>query len=79
MPTPGITVYTKPSCQACKATYRQLDKFGVEYTVVDITQDADALEFVRSLGYQSAPVVVAGEQNWDGFRPDRIRALSAPE
>lgn len=79
MPTPDITVYTKPSCQACKSTYRQLDRVGLKYRVIDITQDADALEFVRSLGYQSAPVVVSGEQNWDGFRPDKIKALSASE
>jgi glutaredoxin-like protein NrdH len=29
-----------------------------------------------SLGYLQAPVVVAGNEHWSGFRPDRIKALS---
>lgn len=73
----SITVYSKPACVQCDATYRALDKKGVEYTVVDISQDAEALEMVRGLGYLQAPVVVAGEDHWSGFRPDRISALAA--
>ena len=32
-----ITVYTKPACDACKATFRTLNKAGISYQVVDIT------------------------------------------
>ena len=28
-----------------------------------------------ALGYLQAPVVVAGNEHWSGFRPDRIKAL----
>ena len=28
-----------------------------------------------ALGYLQAPVVVAGNVHWSGFRPDRIKAL----
>src|SRR5690606_35206648 len=31
-----VTVYSKPACVQCDATYRALDKKGIEYTVVDI-------------------------------------------
>jgi glutaredoxin-like protein NrdH len=31
---------------------------------------------VKSLGYVQAPVVVAGEDHWSGFRPDKIKAIS---
>jgi glutaredoxin-like protein NrdH len=71
-----ITVYSKPVCQACKATYRYLDKAGLEYEVVDLTEDAEAAAFVASLGYTSAPVVVAGDEHWSGLKVDRINALS---
>lgn len=71
-----ITVYTKPACVQCNATYRALDKAGVAYEVVDITIDDEARDFVMSLGHLQAPVIVAGEQNWAGFRPDRIRSLA---
>ena len=71
-----ITVYSKPACVQCTATYRALDRLGVDYDIVDISQDAEALDRVRSLGYMQAPVVIAGEQHWAGFRPDMISALA---
>lgn len=72
-----ITVYSKPSCVQCTATYRALDKQGLSYNVIDLSEDADALDFVRSLGYQQAPVVVAGDNHWSGYRPDLIKSAVA--
>lgn len=72
----SITVYTKPSCVQCNATKRALQKNGLEFTEVDLTQDADALATVKALGYQQAPVVFAGGDHWAGYRPDKIRALA---
>ncbi|CAM3275885.1 redoxin NrdH [Williamsia muralis] len=72
-----ITVYTKPACVQCNATYKALDKNGIAYEVVDITESTQAREYVMSLGYLQAPVVVAGDDHWSGFRPDRIKALAA--
>src|SRR5699024_12397226 len=43
---------------------------------VDITEDADALAKVKSLGYVQAPVVITSEDHWSGFRPDKIKARS---
>lgn len=73
----SVTVYTKPSCVQCNATYRALDKNGVTYKTVDISQDADALERVRALGYMQAPVVITESDHWSGFRPDKISELTA--
>ncbi|MEB3031789.1 glutaredoxin-like protein NrdH [[Mycobacterium] nativiensis] len=72
----SVTVYTKPACMQCNATYKALDKQGIEYRTVDITTDDQARDYVMALGYQQAPVVVAGEQHWSGFRPDRIGSLA---
>lgn len=74
--TMAITVYTKPACVQCNATYRALDKAGIEYAVIDITENAQARDYVMSLGYLQAPVVVAGENHWSGFRPDEISKLT---
>lgn len=71
-----ITVYTKPACVQCNATYRALDKAGVAYDVIDISENPEARDYVMALGYLQAPVVVAGEDHWSGFRPDRIKALA---
>ncbi|NHI16248.1 glutaredoxin-like protein NrdH [Microbacterium excoecariae] len=73
----AITVYSKPSCVQCNATYRALDAKGIEYQVTDVSEDAAALEQVKSLGYLQAPVVVADEEHWSGFRPDKIDELAA--
>jgi glutaredoxin-like protein NrdH len=69
-----LTVYSKPSCVQCTATYRALDAKGIEYDVVDLTTNPAALEYVmEELGYSAAPVVVAsGQDHWSGFRPDLI-------
>ena len=34
----SITVYTKPACVQCNATYRALDKAGLEYDIIDISE-----------------------------------------
>ncbi|GAA4926066.1 glutaredoxin-like protein NrdH [Nesterenkonia massiliensis] len=75
----SVTVYTKPACVQCNATYRALDKNGVTYKTVDISQDAEALERVRALGYMQAPVVITENDHWSGFRPDKISELAAAE
>ncbi|HEU5223809.1 MAG TPA: glutaredoxin-like protein NrdH [Candidatus Lumbricidophila sp.] len=72
-----VTVYTKPSCVQCNATYRALDSKGIEYDVIDVSEDEAALAHVKELGYLQAPVVVTDEDNWSGFRPDKISELAA--
>ncbi|MDN5639854.1 MAG: glutaredoxin-like protein NrdH [Actinomycetia bacterium] len=73
----SVTVYTKPACVQCNATYRALDKRGIFYDVVDVTEDAAALERIKELGYLQAPVVITEDDHWSGFRPDKIAALEA--
>lgn len=74
-----LTVYSKPACVQCNATYRALDKRGITYTTVDITSDVQALEHVKDLGYVQAPVVETADDHWSGFRPDKIERLTTPE
>ena len=73
----SITVYSKPACVQCDATKRALDRQGLAYQVVDLTLDAAAYDQVTAMGYRQAPVVIAGEDHWAGFRPDKISALAA--
>lgn len=82
----SITVYTKPNCPQCVFTKRELDKLedaegnplNLEYTTIDITEDAEARAYVMDeLGYLQAPVVVVDADNhWSGFSPDKIKALA---
>lgn len=73
-----LTVYSKPSCVQCNATYRALDAKGIPYVIVDLSESDDALEYVKELGYSQAPVVVVDDQDhWSGFRPDNIERIAA--
>lgn len=72
----AVTVYTKPSCVQCTATYRALDSKGIAYEVLDVSTDEQALETVKALGYLQAPVVIADGEHWSGFRPDKIDELA---
>jgi glutaredoxin-like protein NrdH len=71
-----ITVYSKPDCVQCKFTYKKADQLGIPYTVVDITEDKEARDMVVGMGYQQAPVVVAGDQHWSGFKPHHLEAIA---
>ena len=71
------TVYVKPACVQCDATKRFLDKAGIDYSTIDITQDAEALEKVLNMGFQAAPVVVTEDDAWSGFNPSKLEELAA--
>lgn len=71
------TVYTKPSCVQCDMTKRYMDKNGIAYTTVDITQDPDALDMILGMGFSSAPVVISEKGSWAGFQPEKIDLLAA--
>lgn len=72
----SIVVYSKPACVQCTATTRALDAQGIAYDLIDLTADAAALLRVQEMGYRQAPVVVAGDLHWAGFRPDMIGRLA---
>lgn len=71
------TVYTKPSCVQCDMTKRYLDKSGVQYETVDITQNPEALDMILGMGFSSAPVVVSDQGSWAGFQPEKLSQLAA--
>jgi glutaredoxin-like protein NrdH len=71
-----ITVYSLPSCVQCIQTKKLLVREGFEFSEVMLSEDDVASEKVKALGYASAPVVIAGDKHWSGFRPDMIMSLA---
>lgn len=72
-----VTLYTLPACVQCERTKKMLDKKFIKYLEIDISLDSRAYETVRAMGYSAAPVIVAGENHWSGFRPDLIETLDS--
>jgi len=73
----AIALYTKPGCQQCVATKRRLDRNGATYTLIDVTQDPDAIGYLTDLGHRALPVVVLDTgAHWSGFNPALIDAAT---
>ena len=70
-----VTVYTTPTCPQCEMTKKTLTRGNVRFDVVDLSEDAEAMQMVKDMGYTAAPVVVAGDQRWSGFRLGAIQNL----
>jgi len=67
-----VTVYSKKHCPQCGATYRQLDRWGIEYIIIDVEDEPAAFDQLATAGHLALPVVIAGDATWAGFRPDLI-------
>ena len=71
-----IKIYTKPSCPQCEMTKNFINDNGIEAEFIDVTQDEEALSYIKSLGYNAMPVVYVDENtHWFGFRPDELEKL----
>ena len=72
-----VTVYTLPACVQCDSTKRYLKREFIEFEEVKLQDDPQAYEMVRAKGFTQAPIVVAGEDVWSGFRLDKLKSLKA--
>ncbi len=71
-----IVVYTTPACVQCSATCRRMDKLGIIYDKVDLTQHPGLAEKFREMGHTQAPIVVTDRKTWSGFRLEKIDSLA---
>lgn len=72
---PKVTVYTKKPCSQCDMTMKLMDREGIEYEAVPLTEEL--LEKFKEEGIMQAPIVVIGNdgRRWSGFRPDLVKEL----
>tara|TARA_B110000503_G_C7061315_1_gene376793 strand:+ start:834 stop:1154 length:321 start_codon:yes stop_codon:yes gene_type:complete len=71
-----VVVYSTPNCNSCSATTRRMDKLGIIYDKVDLTQHPGLAEKFRELGHTEAPIVVTDRKTWSGFRLEKIDSLA---
>ena len=75
-----ITIYETPNCSQCRMTKQWLDRAGLPYRTVDLSQSPNDMEAVKAMGYSAAPVVFAETaewgDHWSGFRPDKLMTLA---
>jgi len=70
-----VTVYTKKPCSQCDMTMKLMDREGIVYEAVSLTDEL--VEKFKAEGLMQAPIVVIGNygRRWAGFRPDLIKEL----
>lgn len=71
-----VTVYTTPNCVSCNTTKRQFQKLGIRYDEVALENHPELIEEFKSKGHSQAPIVVAGEKVWSGYRHEKIQNLA---
>lgn len=76
-----VVVYSKPGCVQCNAVYRWLDSHKIRYRIVDMSQDEQAFNMIKDMGYQQAPVVIipldypVKNHHFSGFQPQMLEQL----
>lgn len=71
----SVIVYSNPNCTACEQTKRFLTVKGIEFEAKMIQDSPEVFAIIEEKGYSAAPVVVAGDESWSGFRLDKLNAL----
>lgn len=74
-----ITIYTKRNCPACEATKKAMDRAGLDYEVIDVSDNLARQQTLRECGFRQMPVVEVSDgedyRSWEGFRQNLIKQL----
>lgn len=70
-----VIVYSNPNCTACEQTKRFLTVKEIPFESKMISESPEVFTLIEEKGYASAPVVVAGDDSWSGFRLDKLNSL----
>lgn len=52
-----LVIYSKDGCSACDSAKMMLTNIGVDFSVVNTSEDFDAFEFILSEGHRSFPQI----------------------
>jgi glutaredoxin len=62
-----LTVYSKPACPFCDKAKHLLETRGVDFEVVDISENSEARDYLLGSGFRSVPQIFKdGELFVDG-------------
>ena len=59
----------------CKMTKKFLEQNGAEFEEINIDQHPEKIDYVKSLGFSSAPVIEAGDIVFSGFKPAKLKEI----
>jgi glutaredoxin-like protein NrdH len=51
------------------------ERKGIVFDTLNLEQHPELADQIRSLGYTAAPVIIADDMSWSGFRLNKIEEL----
>lgn len=60
-------IYGKPSCPYCVKATDLLYSLGKQFTYIDVSEDAEALAYIKAQGFTTVPQVYLGEDHIGGY------------
>jgi glutaredoxin len=70
-----VTLYTVPECEACNAARNLLNKRGVPFKEVSVTEPAVQDDFKKTIGGNTVPAMVVGSTVQKGFEETAYQRL----
>nr|DAN39399.1 MAG TPA: glutaredoxin-like protein [Caudoviricetes sp.] len=73
-----VTVYSKPDCMRCEMTKEFLKQNNVEFKEVNVEENEEALELIKTHGFKRLPVVTRNgsfDFAFSGFQIDLLDEL----
>ena len=70
-----VTIYSKNNCVQCKMAKKFLDQHQVAYTEINLDDQPEFIDHVKSLGFSSAPIIETESDVFSGFQPGKLKAL----
>lgn len=61
----------------CQMAKKFLEKEGLSFQEINIDENPEHIEYVKSLGFSAAPVIQAGNVVFSGFQPAKLREIVA--
>lgn len=77
MPKVPVTVYSTPNCVQCRQTKVVLQREGIVFTEVDLTEHPEKLAEFKEQGFVAAPIVTTDTKTWSGFKLNKIMSLAS--
>lgn len=70
-----ITVFSKNNCMQCRMTKKFLEENKVDFIEINLDEQPEKIDYVKSLGVTSAPIIEAGDVVFSGFQPTKLKEI----
>lgn len=59
----------------CRMTKKFLEENKVDFIEINLDEQPEKIDYVKSLGFTSAPIIEAGDVVFSGFQPTKLKEI----